>query len=67
MQQIHKSLAAEGEEAATGLAKELDQLDSDIVTLNEITVASKTLKNNAVYLDGCLNKFNQEYINTTWN
>ncbi|BHF70970.1 Mitofusin-2 [Sparganum proliferum] len=67
LQQIHKRLAAEGEDAATGLARELDQLDSDIVTLNEITVAAKTLKNNAVYLDGCLNKFNQDYINTAWN
>nr|VZI44112.1 unnamed protein product [Spirometra erinaceieuropaei] len=67
LQQIHKRLAAEGEDAATGLARELDQLDSDIVTLNEITVAAKTLKNNAVYLDGCLNKFNQVYINTAWN
>ncbi|VDL97131.1 unnamed protein product [Schistocephalus solidus] len=66
LQQIHRRLAAEGEDAATGLARELDQLDSDIVTLNEITVAAKTLKNNAVYLDSCLNKFNQDYINTTW-
>uniref|UniRef100_A0A0X3PID4 Dynamin-type G domain-containing protein n=1 Tax=Schistocephalus solidus TaxID=70667 RepID=A0A0X3PID4_SCHSO len=66
LQQIHRRLAAEGEDAATGLARELDQLDSDIVTLNEITVVAKTLKNNAVYLDSCLNKFNQDYINTTW-
>ncbi|VDL97185.1 unnamed protein product [Schistocephalus solidus] len=67
LQQIHRRLAAEGEDAATGLARELDQLDSDIVTLNEITVVAKTLKNNAVYLDSCLNKFNQDYINAAWN
>ena len=44
LQQMQKRLGEEGEGAANVLAEELAQLDKDLVTLDNITTTSKTLK-----------------------
>ncbi|VDD78439.1 unnamed protein product [Mesocestoides corti] len=67
LKQMQKSLASEGEGAVNAVLSELSQLDKDLITLDNITTSAKTLKNGAVYLDGCLDKFNKEYINPTWS
>ncbi|KAH9284908.1 Mitofusin-2 [Echinococcus granulosus] len=67
LHQMQKRLGNEGEGAAKVLSDELVQLDKDLVTLDNITTSAKTLKNGAIYLDGCLDKFHKEYISSAWN
>ncbi|VDK32667.1 unnamed protein product [Taenia asiatica] len=67
LQQMQKLLGNEGEGAAKVLSDELAQLDKDLVTLDNITTSAKTLKNGAIYLDGCLDKFQKEYMSSAWN
>ncbi|KAM7535614.1 hypothetical protein Aperf_G00000092184 [Anoplocephala perfoliata] len=67
LQQMQQRLANEGSAASNLLSEELAQLDKDLVTLDNITTSAKTLKNGAVYLDGCLDKFHKEYISSSWN
>ncbi|VDN97932.1 unnamed protein product [Rodentolepis nana] len=67
LHQMQKRLADEGQIASNHLTEELAQLDKDLVTLDNITTSAKTLKNRAVYLDGCLDKFHKEYISSAWN
>lgn len=41
---MQKRLATEGQSASNLLTEELEQLDKDLVTLDNITTSAKTLK-----------------------